>query len=77
MRDNAEVNIVPLNQVVWDAWLAKNRAKEKRLNARLAMAVVVIVIAGLLLSVAWLVVVRYHTGAPSTPSVTTSSGVRA
>lgn len=58
MLDNADNNTVPLNHAVWDAWLAKNRSKERRFNARLGKIVLIIAAAGLLLSFGWLAMSR-------------------
>lgn len=75
---HVETITIPLNQAVWEAWLAKNRRKEVRFNARFARVMVAIAITGLLASVVWIVIARYRAGvSPRPPSVTTSSGVLA
>jgi hypothetical protein len=55
-NDLAEkIRSVALDQDVWQAWLAKNRAAEKRLNARMARIALVVAFALTILGLAWLI----------------------
>lgn len=46
---------VATDQIIWQAWLAKNRAADERLNARMARIALVIVFALIIFGVTWMI----------------------